>query len=620
MTTAATRLWSAAAVVAALWAAAGGASAQLPRPGGSRDAATAARVGGPAVPAVRIDAVVTDRQGRAVSNLRASDFELRVNGSPQQLDAVEVRRATNPATDGAAPGSAAGARVFAFVLDEFHVSEGAASARVREALTRFIDEQLRPDDLVIAIKPLDQVTGLRFTSDHASLRTAVASFAGRKGDATPRSRFEEEFIGRAPATVAAARAQIVTVALTEIAMQLGELAADRAAIVLVSEGFPRTASTSRRAPRVQDLQGVLRAASRFHFSIYAFNPGDTSPVAAEERERTAGTLDWLAAQTGGVSVPAGSALTPGLERMAGELDAYYALTFQPAVTDGRFHPIELKTRRAGITVRSRPGYWAPLSTEVREWLARGTAPAAARTRSPRRSVLVDSWFGLTVVDGSPRMVVSWEPAARLPPSAARRALPSRVELTARAADGTTLFEGAVARTGNFGATPATEVADAARFAAPPGRIELDMRILAADGSLLDTDVRDIVVPDPAAARAPLILPPHVVRARTMREFRAVVDDRDAAPTGARVFSRGDRLLIRVPVTGGDRAAVQINARVLNRMGQPMRALDRSPLDDGMVQFDLALSWLPPGEYFVEVTARSGPTGQTMERVALRVTS
>src|SRR5688500_15081013 len=160
MTTAATRLWSAAAIVAALWAAAGPASAQLPVPDGSRDAATAARVAGPSVPAVRIDAVVTDKQGRAVSNLRASDFELRVNGTPQQLDAVEVRRATSRSSDAAASASAAGARVFAFVLDEFHVSDGAASARVREAMTRFIDEQLRPDDLAIAVKPLDQVTGL----------------------------------------------------------------------------------------------------------------------------------------------------------------------------------------------------------------------------------------------------------------------------------------------------------------------------------------------------------------------------------------------------------------------------------------------------------------------------
>ena len=33
-------------------------------------------------------------------------------------------------------------------LDEFHVSAGPNSDRVREALGRFVDEQLRPHDLV----------------------------------------------------------------------------------------------------------------------------------------------------------------------------------------------------------------------------------------------------------------------------------------------------------------------------------------------------------------------------------------------------------------------------------------------------------------------------------------
>ena len=163
-----------------------------------------------------------------------------------------------------------GTRVFAFFLDEFHVSPGASTDRVRDALARFVDEKLRPQDLAIVMRPLDSVTAIRFTRDRARLHGAIAGFTGRKGDYAPRTPFEEQYIGRAPATVSTARRQIVNAGLRELTMRMGELNADRGVVVLVSEGFPRDSPSPRG--RIQDLQGVVRASSRFHLAVYTINP------------------------------------------------------------------------------------------------------------------------------------------------------------------------------------------------------------------------------------------------------------------------------------------------------------------------------------------------------------
>jgi VWFA-related protein len=614
------RGWSAAWSVAALaLTLAGSISAQAKQsvqsPDGSRDSAAAPL---PPAPPIRVDAIVTDTHGRPVLDLRPSDFELRVNGVTQPLAGVEVRspprRSAAPVaeTDGAVAAAAhPGTRVFAFLLDEFHVGAGAETARVKETLSHFIDRELRPSDLAVIVKPLDSVNTIRFTRDRDAMRVAVASFAGRKEDLTPRSSFEEQFIGHAPAAVVKARAQIVTVALTEMALQLGELSADRAAVVFVSEGFTRPAG-SRRTPRMPDLQGLLRAASRFHFALYAFNPAvPAGPQHPDVRDPSAATLEWLAKETGGAAVLDGSGLTAGLRRMSAELDAYYALTLPPGVADGRFYPIDVRTKRAGTTVRVRPGYWAPLSSEVREWLARASnpLPPAAR-RALRRSVFIEAFIGVVPsTEARRQLVVSWEAAPR---SVAVRARPeaARVELTARSASGETLFEGTVSRGG--AATPG------ARFDVPSGRIELDMRVFGANGALLDSDIRDYTVPDLHRADASVVLAPQVIRTRTMNEFRGALANPDAVPTAARSFARSERLVLRVPAWSPSGEAVQVRVQVLNRMAQPMRTVDPVDASAGVAQFGLPLTWLSPGEYYLEFTGRSGG-GNARERIAFRVT-
>lgn len=573
--------------------------------------------GDASLPGIRIDAVVTDRTGHPVLDLRPSDFELMIDGHVRPLASVALRGPHTPgvastlAADDTAPEERQGGRVFAFVLDEFHVGPGVETERVRDGVTRFIDEHLRPADRAVVLKPLDQVNAIRFSPDRQPLRDAVASFAGRKGDFTPRSAFEQQFIGHAPETVAAARVQLMTAALNELAMQLGELDAERAAIVFFSEGFARSAPV-RRGSRVLDLQGLLRAASRFHFPVYAFNPADPPAArAGDAPDPASATLQWLAAETGGASVLDGRRLSAGLQRMSGELDAYYSLTLPAGITDGRFHTIDLRAKRAGVSVRVRPGYWAPLSSELREWLRKSNDSPAAPRRALKRSALIDAWVGLVPGSGGQRqMVVTWEPTLRRSVSR-ERAEPVHVQLTARAA-GTTLFHG------TLGHGTEADSPRAARFDVPAGRVEIDMRILGAGGALLDSDVRDLTVPDMAGANATIVLSPQIIRTRTMNEFRAATTDAEALPTNARTFSRSDRLVIRVPSWAPGGESVRTGVRVLNRTGQPIRPVERSGSVAGSSQFELPLYWLAPGDYYLEFSGRTDRL-ESRERLAIKVT-
>jgi hypothetical protein len=102
---------------------------------------------------IRMTAVVTNARGDALPGLRATDFQITVDGAPRPVEAVEFRSARTPAP-----------RIVALLLDEFHV-DAAISAAVRDRLLSVLDTQFRPGDLVVVFKPLDSLTSIEPTSD-----------------------------------------------------------------------------------------------------------------------------------------------------------------------------------------------------------------------------------------------------------------------------------------------------------------------------------------------------------------------------------------------------------------------------------------------------------------------
>ena len=140
----------------------------------------------------------------------------------------------------------------------------------------------------------------------------------------------------------------------------------------------------------------------------------------------------------------------------------------------------------------------------------------------------------------------------------------------------------------------------------------------ADSQVLDTENREIVVPDLTAAQ-PLMGTPALLRARTARDFQQLRTATDVVPLAGREFSRIEHLLIRVPVYGPGGTTPPLRARLLNRAGSPMNDLQVEPAPTpGEQQIDLPLAALPPGEYVVEI--RTGDQdGDAKELLAFRVT-
>jgi VWFA-related protein len=543
---------------------------------------------------VRITAMVIDQHGKPVTGLVLKDFSLLDQGVTQPLQSVEARKAEP--------------RRLAILLDEFHVKP-TDTDRVRAAVTAFAEEQLRADDMVVVLKPLDSLPSIRLSNERDAIKKAIAAFEGRKGNYTPRTPLEEETIGRAPALAARARAQVVLSALRALAARLGSVTG-RSAILVVSEGFPQSpeAMPARTLP---DAGIVERFANRYDVPVYGFDPR-VEPAAADGDSQV---LASLAAQTGGTFSTDGD-LEGALRQAARELDSGYLLTFRPAGSDdGKFHRITVRTSRRGAQVRARAGYVSALPPE-KQSVFRSTIPMLDTSRPLRRSPLIQVWSGVTrASDTRARVVVTWEPGRGL--GGALRSDAARVTLKATTKEGALLFNGTLEPVRGIG--EAIGSTDRAEFDAPAGPVQLDMTILGDRGQQLDTDARDFEVPD-LKPRRTLLLPPVMVATRSAREFRTATSEIDASPDPSREFRRTERLLIRVPALSGSAERPRVTAQLLNRTGQKMWDLVSVPGDvgRGVSQFDLPLAPLAPGDYILQFTA-TGETEPVEQRVSFKVT-
>ena len=103
------------------------------------------------------------------------------------------------------------------------------------------------------------------------------------------------------------------------------------------------------------------------------------------------------------------------------------------------------------------------------------------------------------------------------------------------------------------------------FEVSPGKMQLRLSVEGAASQVLDTEMREITVPD-LTRRRPMLGTPEVFRARTVRELQQIKADPDAVPVAVREFSRTDRLLIRVPAYGPGDTAPALSVHLLNRAG------------------------------------------------------
>jgi len=145
---------------------------------------------------VQVDAVVTDKNGKHVTDLKAEDFELTENGKPRTItnfsyvEAAPVASAS-PAASEQVPAMTAKERAamppapmkqlrpdqvhraIALVVDDLRMSTESTSM-TRQALRKYVDQQMQPGDLVAIIRTSAGLGALQqFTNDRDQLNAAI---------------------------------------------------------------------------------------------------------------------------------------------------------------------------------------------------------------------------------------------------------------------------------------------------------------------------------------------------------------------------------------------------------------------------------------------------------------
>ena len=241
---------------------------------------------------VQLDVTVTDRKGRHVTDLKPEDFELYEDGRPQYITSFSYVSGQPPSevSGGAAarqpdkstpqppPARLKPAdvrRTMALVVDDLSLSFGSAYY-VREALKKFVDEQMEPGDLVAIIRTGAGMGALQqFTNDRRQLYAAIervrwnpmgtgriGAFAAIDSDAPP------------PGEADQLRDEIFSVgtlgALNFIVRGLSQMPG-RKSVVLFSDGL--TLFNTRGGGRVLELvRRLVDLANRASVVVYTIDP------------------------------------------------------------------------------------------------------------------------------------------------------------------------------------------------------------------------------------------------------------------------------------------------------------------------------------------------------------
>lgn len=284
---------------------------------------------------VQVDVVVTDKAGQHITDLQPEDFEISEDrkrkqithfsyvvsdGRPtkQNADLATTPAPTTPAPNGP-PSVSRGQtrRTIAIVVDDLGLS-AESIVSVREALRKFVGEQMLPTDQVAIIRTSRGIGALqRFSSDKRQLMAAIERLtwfpAGRGGltpfapvdtqqsqDATQGAQVISEMEEQR-----AAKYAVGTIGtLGFVVRGLNELPG-RKAIVLVAESFKLFTTQGRNVQLIDSLKRVTDEANLASTVIYTIDASGLNALNLTAEDRVSGpgfTFDPNAVETGGAGL------------------------------------------------------------------------------------------------------------------------------------------------------------------------------------------------------------------------------------------------------------------------------------------------------------------------------
>lgn len=367
---------------------------------------------------IQLDVTVTDRSGKVVGDLKPDDFEIYENGEKQDISNFSFISAAGTRTEVVKKkGDAASIpppprairpeqvrRTIALVVDDLTLSFHSAY-RVRQALKKYVDEQMNDGDLVAIIRTGGGVGALQqFTSNKQQLYAAIervrwSARRGRIGAFEPindlpdsiRQEDDEDRKVREAFENAANDFQegvFSTGTLGSLKFIIGGMKQlpGRKSVILFSDGiriFSRGELGTFGASRVLDyLKRLIDEANRASVVFYTVDPrglqytGLTAadkvmprPNAQDQTMSNRGGelfdtqqgLILLSKETGGFSIYNRNDLIDGVREIA-EDHSYYLIAYQPDADTfdpktRRYNRLEIKVKREGVKVRYRSGFF-----------------------------------------------------------------------------------------------------------------------------------------------------------------------------------------------------------------------------------------------------------------------
>jgi VWFA-related protein len=365
------------------------------------------------VEVVRIDAVVTDRDGRIVRDLTADDFEVFQNGKPQRVTFAQFVPVVSN-TPGLQPNAADAAhrevpmlpaprvtresiqRSLAIVVDDLGLS-WESMHQTKRALHAFVDRDVGASDLVAVVRTGGSIGDLQpFTTDRRLLhgtidrlgwnglsRSAVEPFEAVNDWTTFDNRHgmgdlsDFKLLNTLRRSISAAG----TLGALNLAIGAARDLPGRKAILFVSEGFEMMEGGEPDTRVRAALDSAIDRAARAGVVIYSLDarglqtaglqasdnlkrplPGETMEATVRQRaaerlefnRNTQEALAYVAEQTGGFAILNTNDLARGLGRISEDIRDYYLIGYVP--DEGTFARKGQKPRYHKISVKvRRPG-------------------------------------------------------------------------------------------------------------------------------------------------------------------------------------------------------------------------------------------------------------------------
>ena len=197
---------------------------------------------------VRVDATVFDKNGKPVTDLSETDFEVQEDGIRRPIKSfklVEVNGTPAPDSDeslaiqsrehAALEAAKDDVRLFLVFWDEYHIGQFESTLYVRSKLAHFLLTAFGPTDLVGIMDPLTPTDAIVFSRDRRQLADAAARLQGRRNVYLPaRSVLEEGQL--TTRNVEEIRSQVTTGALVSALVHLGAMKEGRKSLILFTEG------------------------------------------------------------------------------------------------------------------------------------------------------------------------------------------------------------------------------------------------------------------------------------------------------------------------------------------------------------------------------------------------